>query len=96
MTPLLSADQLDLRGDGDDRRVEAACVLQPGTSWGPYPGIVQSEAGAAEEAESEVGSRPGVRGQQPACQRDEVAHTHIHTHTLSLIMTSSGCQFDLI
>lgn len=69
MTPLLSADQLHLRGDGDDRRVVAASDLQPGTAWGPYPGIVQSEAGAAEEEESEVSSRPGVRGQHAHVMR---------------------------
>lgn len=73
MTPPLSADQLDLRGDGDERRVEATGDLQPGTRWGPYPGTVQSEARAAEEEGPEVGSSSGVRG-QPARQGEEVTH----------------------
>ncbi|XP_041651343.1 zinc finger protein ZFPM1 isoform X2 [Cheilinus undulatus] len=36
-------DELELREEGGDSRVVASRDLHPDTTWGPYPGILQSE-----------------------------------------------------
>ncbi|XP_026168201.1 zinc finger protein ZFPM1 [Mastacembelus armatus] len=45
-------DDLELRDEGGDSRVVAARELQPGTTWGPYPGVLQSE-GSTDDRETE-------------------------------------------
>ncbi|XP_035497989.2 zinc finger protein ZFPM1 isoform X1 [Scophthalmus maximus] len=56
---------LELRGGGGGR-VVASRELRPGTRWGPYPGIVQSEGGTAEDQETE-NSKLTLACEDPDC-----------------------------
>lgn len=53
--PSFSADELELREKSGDSSVAACRDLHPDTTWGPYPGSVQSE-GSAVDGETEVGA----------------------------------------
>ena len=52
-SPSLLPDDLELSKDGCDSRVVAGRDLHPDTTWGPYPGILQSE-GSTDDQEAEV------------------------------------------
>lgn len=54
-SPVVPADDLELREEGGDSRVVAGRDLRPDTTWGPYPGILQSEGRTADQ-KSEVGA----------------------------------------
>lgn len=49
----LSADDLELREKSGDSSVVTCRDLHPDTTWGPYPGILQSEGNTA-DGETEV------------------------------------------
>lgn len=55
LPPVLSADDLELREESGDNRVVTCRDLHPDTTWGPYPGILQSEGNTADQ-ETEVGA----------------------------------------
>ncbi len=50
---LLTPDDLELNEECGESRVVAGRDLDPGTMWGPYPGILQSE-GSTDDQETEV------------------------------------------
>lgn len=52
---LLSADELELREKDGDSSVVTCRDLHPDTTWGPFPGSLQSE-GSAADGETEVGA----------------------------------------
>lgn len=49
----LPVDDLELREEGGDSRVLARRALDPGTTWGPYAGILRLE-GSTDDQEAEV------------------------------------------
>lgn len=53
LSSLLTPDDLELSEEGSDSRVVAGRDLHPDTTWGPYPGLLQSE-GSADDQETEV------------------------------------------
>ncbi|XP_060892388.1 zinc finger protein ZFPM1 [Labrus mixtus] len=58
-------DELELREEGGDSRLVAGRDLHPDTTWGPYPGILQSE-GSTDEPET-VDSRLTLVCEDPDC-----------------------------
>ncbi|XP_049928346.1 zinc finger protein ZFPM1 [Epinephelus moara] len=58
-------DDLELSEEGSDSRVVAGRDLQPDTTWGPYPGILQSE-GSTDDQETES-SRLTLVCEDPDC-----------------------------
>ncbi|XP_075932443.1 zinc finger protein ZFPM1 isoform X3 [Anarhichas minor] len=58
-------DDLEFSEEGADRRVVAGRDLHPDTTWGPYPGILQSE-GSTEDQETE-NSRSTLLCEDPDC-----------------------------
>ncbi|XP_030282429.1 zinc finger protein ZFPM1 isoform X2 [Sparus aurata] len=63
--PWRGPDDLELSKDGCDSRVVAGRDLHPDTTWGPYPGILQSE-GSTDDQEAETSQLTLVCG-DPDC-----------------------------
>ncbi|KAM9854191.1 zinc finger protein ZFPM1 [Aulostomus maculatus] len=66
-------DELEFRGEGSDSRVVARQDLHPDTTWGPFPGVLQSDT-SADDQEAE-NSRLTLVCEDPDCWISSLALT---------------------